>query len=69
MGDDFVVLRKIDGFVVIGFLRGMILIQIWFPQLLEVNYCCLFFFHHLHKEEEENEYDKVIHCILKDAHL
>lgn len=34
-----------------------------FPNLL------LFFFHHLYKEKEENEYDKVIHWILKDTHI
>lgn len=29
----------------------------------------MLFFRHLHKEEKDNEYDKVIQWILKNAHL
>lgn len=40
--------------------------QIWFPVQSKL---LLFFFHHLYKEEKDNEYDKVVHWILNDAHL
>lgn len=29
----------------------------------------LLFFHHFYKEEKDNEYNKVVHWILNDAHL
>lgn len=43
--------------------------------LSEVAFCflcasiSLFFFHHLNKEEKDNESNKVVHWIVKDAHL
>lgn len=42
--------------------------QIWFPIVVQSK-LSLFFCHHLYKEEKDNEYDKVIHWILNDAHL
>ncbi len=48
--------------------KNQISFKIWFPTVVRSK-LLLFFFHHLYKKEKDNEYDKVIHWILNDAHL
>lgn len=49
-------------------LQVMVIIQICFP-IAVGSKLLLFSFHHPNEEKEDNEYDKVIHWILKDGQL